>query len=181
MSIIRINTLNESSDEEISSLSEYSLSPIRVPNINRRQIISESNLSYRNNNSLYCPFIINNNNSEEDEFGINLDLESNFTKTNDICLICADNFIDICKLRCGHYICLKCLIKWLSQSNTCPFCREEINNVNLDYLNAPNSDSNTSSSNEVEHDVFSLCRVFERVVCYTSLFYCIYVSFTEYS
>ena len=41
----------------------------------------------------------------------------------DTCSICREGLVRPVKLPCGHTGCDPCLRKWISQSDTCPFCR----------------------------------------------------------
>jgi hypothetical protein len=48
----------------------------------------------------------------------------------DTCPICFDPITknkNVCSTPCGHVFCFKCIVKCLNTSNTCPFCRTEIN------------------------------------------------------
>ena len=48
----------------------------------------------------------------------------------DTCPICFDLITknkNVCSTPCGHVFCFKCIVKCLNTSNTCPFCRTEIN------------------------------------------------------
>jgi hypothetical protein len=61
--------------------------------------------------------------------------------TSEICSICYDNASsNTIKLNCGHIFHNKCIITWLKQSQTCPYCRENINFSLIEYTN------NTSNS-----------------------------------
>ena len=183
MPIIRINNYIGTRDYNPSSDSEYSLSPIRVPYRYRRDLTIQTNYhdleSPSNNSSLSNTPI--SSNSENDEVSINIrqeDIESNFKNSEEICLICTDNFRDVCKLRCGHMICLSCLIKWFRHSKTCPFCREEINNINLNYLypqirtiDRYSDEDLMLDRNTLDNPSWDCCRVLERIICYGSIIY----------
>ena len=185
MPIIRINNYI---DESVSSESEYSLSPIRYPyqreiQLNNRNI--SENLTYSpssNSGSSYTS--TSSNELDENELSIQVnenDIENNLSEivnNNDYetCLICTENFKDICLLRCGHVICLNCLIKWFRTSRTCPFCREEINNLNMNHFyNRVNSGiRNNYDTDDEEVEKCFTCRTFERAICYSSLIYFTY-------
>lgn len=186
MPIIRINNYIGTRDQDYSSESEYSLSPIRIPYRNRRDFLVPSSHTENNlespystrSESSYSPISSNN---ESNEFRINIreeDLESSFQNEENNCLICTDNFRDVCKLRCGHLICLSCLMKWFRRSKTCPFCREEINNINFNYLYNPNQiiDNYLEENNIQEETNFSaFCRASEKMICYSSILYWVFI------
>ena len=185
MPIIRINNYIGASEYN-SSDSEYSLSPIRIPYRNRTDLIFQTNYqdleSPSNYSSSPCSSI--SHNFENEEVSINIrqqDIENSLQNSEDICLICTDNFRDVCKLRCGHKICLNCLIKWFRQSRTCPFCREEINNINFNYLYPQNypidrylDEEQMLNTNIENNQSLDFCRATERIVCYGSLLYWVF-------
>ena len=58
-------------------------------------------------------------------------------KNEKICSICLENILyknDIIKTKCNHIFHTKCIEKWLSKQNTCPICRDKINNISLKRL-----------------------------------------------
>ncbi len=59
--------------------------------------------------------------------------ESNKDKFNEIeCCICSENYIkndEIRLLVCNHYFHKKCVTEWLKITKTCPYCRQEIDNI----------------------------------------------------
>jgi hypothetical protein len=47
------------------------------------------------------------------------------------CPVCFDPITtdkNVCSTPCGHVFCFGCMVKCLNTSNTCPYCRSEINN-----------------------------------------------------
>ena len=50
-------------------------------------------------------------------------------KFNNTCSICLNYLIEnISILSCGHQFHKKCIEKWMTFSNKCPLCRNQINN-----------------------------------------------------
>ena len=56
----------------------------------------------------------------------------------DECLICMNNIHKKCLLKCNHYYCYECLLKWIYISEKyknikakCPICRDKINYINI--------------------------------------------------
>ena len=46
---------------------------------------------------------------------------------NNDCSVCLEEFkngTNVIKLKCGHVFCTECIEKWLSNSLTCPCCRQ---------------------------------------------------------
>jgi len=55
------------------------------------------------------------------------------TVTN--CPVCFDPITtdkNVCSTPCGHIFCFGCMVKCLNTSNTCPYCRAEINDKPID-------------------------------------------------
>ena len=187
MPIIRINNYideditSSSSTSSTSSYSEseYSLSPIRYPRereiyINNNDITGNRN--YSPSNSSYESHNVDNLDENHLNIEVN-DIENNLGNNDyETCLICTENFKDICFLRCGHVICLNCLITWFKTSKTCPFCREEINNLNIDHLYRERNRVRNiiRDDNEEEQEHCLTCRTLERIICYGSIFYWAY-------
>jgi len=51
-----------------------------------------------------------------------------------VCTICTelfDHLREVSALRCGHLFHADCLVPWLSQSMTCPQCRQKITRANI--------------------------------------------------
>lgn len=45
------------------------------------------------------------------------------------CSICLTNMNKKkCKLGCNHCFHTKCILKWFEKSNSCPICRQQVNN-----------------------------------------------------
>lgn len=60
--------------------------------------------------------------------------ENSVVVAGDNCPICFDPITknkNVCSTPCGHVFCFKCIVKCLNTSNTCPFCRSEINDSEL--------------------------------------------------
>jgi hypothetical protein len=60
--------------------------------------------------------------------------ENSVIVAGDNCPICFDPITknkNVCSTPCGHVFCFKCIVKCLNTSNTCPFCRAEINDSEL--------------------------------------------------
>ena len=52
--------------------------------------------------------------------------EKTENQVND-CAVCLEEFkngANVTKLKCGHLFCSECIEKWLSNSITCPCCRQ---------------------------------------------------------
>jgi hypothetical protein len=58
---------------------------------------------------------------------------------NTECCICLTEFsvndTDLAKLHCNHYFHKECITKWISEHNTCPYCRQTIENSTPKYSN----------------------------------------------
>lgn len=57
--------------------------------------------------------------------------EINSTVTDQFhCPICMNTQncanVSMCRLKCGHVSCMKCIMKWLKRSNTCAVCRTPV-------------------------------------------------------
>lgn len=165
MPIIRINNYMESKSDSSDSDSSNSK-------------LSYSDSSSNNDINFSDHYIPNNINFSENE----IDIENSLVNRNIInesnyetCIICNDNFKDIVILRCGHIICLKCLISWFRTSKTCPFCREKINNINFNYLNIEDTNNYLDNDNQSQNDDCLTIRTFEKTICYFSLLYFTYL------
>ena len=61
----------------------------------------------------------------------NSDSEDSSKNEYKTCSICYDTMYDICVLRCNHVLCLTCFLKWTKENKSCPFCRNQMDD--LDY------------------------------------------------
>jgi hypothetical protein len=79
--------------------------------------------------------------------------ENSVVVAGDNCPICFDPITknkNVCSTPCGHVFCFKCIVKCLNTSNTCPFCRAEINDSELygDSEDEDGGDSDDDSDDE---------------------------------
>jgi hypothetical protein len=59
------------------------------------------------------------------------------------CIICYNNLINpVMEPKCQNIYCTSCLLNWLKEKNTCPFCRTEINSKDLIYIKQDNYNNN---------------------------------------
>ena len=86
-----------------------------------------------------------------------LELPLNENEEYKICSICKEDMKDICLLRCNHVLCLNCIIKWMKENKSCPFCRLDLSDIELE----PNQSSQTSNNTR--------CDKMEKVICYSSI------------
>lgn len=75
-----------------------------------------------------------------------------------VCAICQDEIKDICLLRCNHVLCLNCIVKWMKENKSCPFCRLDLSDIEFEQ------ETNNNNTND-----FTNCNKVEKVLCYTSL------------
>lgn len=73
---------------------------------------------------------------------------------NDICTICSNEIKEpIFESHCQNFFCSSCLLQWLQTKQTCPICREMINNNELilfrKHMEDGSEDHNKESSNTV--------------------------------
>ena len=60
------------------------------------------------------------------------------TSPNTTCPVCFDPITtnkNVCSTPCGHIFCFGCMVKCLNTSNTCPYCRAEINDKPINNQN----------------------------------------------
>ena len=90
-------------------------------NVNKKYLINDSN------NYVYrIPYLIIE--------GIkNINKEDVKKNIND-CIICYDKKSNMLT-DCGHLYCYDCLIKWIIDKKSCPYCREDLNLNNLSQIN----------------------------------------------
>jgi len=50
----------------------------------------------------------------------------------DQCHICLEPLSIDKKLRCGHTFCRRCIVSWYLKENTCPMCRQNIKDKDLE-------------------------------------------------
>lgn len=91
-----------------------------------------------------------------------------------MCTICTellDHLREVSALRCGHLFHADCLVPWLSQSMTCPQCRQKVTRANIIHklffsrpdaddsvLGEPNTDLELSRvSSKLEETQNKLC------------------------
>ena len=173
---IRLNNFNIR-EQENSSDSNFSISPSREQNINTRNFNLQSIITGNNSETSSVSEIsyssVSSNENDEISINISEDITNNLLNSENICLICANEYKDVCKLRCGHKICLSCLINWFRQSNTCPFCREKINNINFNYLYPRNEsiERDINYQSNTNNSQCNLFRMIERSICCSSVIY----------
>jgi len=69
------------------------------------------------------------NASERQKIGllIKCALHKTTKQTSELCPVCMGPLCeDDLEARCGHVFHKKCIVNWLSRSNTCPMCRSEV-------------------------------------------------------
>ena len=51
------------------------------------------------------------------------------------CLICFDDYNTVFRTKCNHNYCIECSVKWFIEKdeNLCPYCKGNINNVDVEY------------------------------------------------
>ena len=48
------------------------------------------------------------------------------------CPICYEEIIRSCIGSCTHHFCYQCIVRWCKTKNTCPICKETINEIRYD-------------------------------------------------
>ena len=68
--------------------------------------------------------------------------------------MCQEDWIlkeEACKLPCSHLFHSECALKWLTVNNSCPVCRESIEDKFLNKDNGPTTTTTTTMLDNVDH------------------------------
>ena len=106
-------------------------------------MIAETNTINTNNNSIVVAQVMEHLIST-----VCFEESSTAVVDENTCPICFDPITknkNVCSTPCGHVFCFKCIVKCLNTSNTCPFCRTEINDK-------PVHDSDEDDDDEEDDD-----------------------------
>lgn len=68
---------------------------------------------------------------------------------NDICTICNNELNEpVFEIHCQNFFCSKCILQWLKTKQTCPICRDTINNNDIILYRKNKPDTNTNEDND---------------------------------
>ena len=86
----------------------------------------------------------------------NIKTQSDFIKND--CCICLQEFSNVTKSECSHYICAQCYIHWYKDHITCPLCRTEINHNNTIFgsVNLNLNKNIKENNNSILNNVFKI-------------------------
>ena len=140
----------------------FMINNFMINNFIKNNSLENLSISPLNNNS----YSFKNSESNYNRIDNNSTSSTNSDTEYKTCKICYEDFEDICLLRCNHVLCLKCFVSWFSENTTCPFCRLNIDNLDIHNLQLSNSIDSTDSLNSHE---YTNCNKIEKIICYISL------------